>query len=116
LSQSMDDDEEGWRSTTSTEVASHLFRPKATQSPSSKSDGNKDHESYGYLLRMKPENYTHGGDHADEMSGLHLHGGDHSDEKPGLKLLRPTYSGNDSFTVRPPGSSGNGRCLAAVAA
>jgi hypothetical protein len=102
LSQSMDDDEEDWRSTTSTEVMSQLFRPKRNNSSSSKSGGNKDHESYRCLLRMKQQNYTHGGDHADEM--------------PGLQLLRPTYCGNDSFTVRPPGSSGNGRCLAAVAA
>ena len=116
LSQSMDDDEEDWRSTTSAEVASHLFRPTRNHSLSSKSGGNEDYESYGYLLRMKPENYMHGGDHADEMSGLHMHGGDHADEKSGLHLIRPTYCGNDSFVVRPPCRSGNGRRLAAVAA
>jgi hypothetical protein len=118
LSQSMDDDDdEDWRSTTSTEVVSHLFRPKQNYSSSSKSGGNKDHESYGHLLRMKPEHYMHGGDHVDEMSGLHMHGGDHADEeKSGLQSLRPTYACNDSFIVRSPGRGGNGRCLAAVAA
>jgi hypothetical protein len=93
LNQSRDDDEEDWRSTTSKEVASHLLRPKRKHSSLSKSGGNKDHESYGCLLRMKPHNYTHGGDHADEM--------------PDLQLLRST--------VRPPCRRGNGRCLAAVA-
>jgi hypothetical protein len=73
-----DEDDEDWRSTTSDEVVSQLFRPKQKHSTSSKSSlksGANDHESYQYLLRMEPQNYIHGGD----------------EDKLGFQLLKPAY-------------------------
>jgi len=51
-----DDDEEDLYSQASTELVSHLFRNKG-----SKNEG--DHEAYGYLLRMKKQNYIHSEEH-----------------------------------------------------
>jgi hypothetical protein len=82
-----EDDEEDRRSTTSDEAMSQLFRPKqlhatsSTSSSSSLKDGANDHESYGYLLRMKPQNYMHGG-------------GDEEDRIGFQQRLRPAYRNN----------------------
>jgi hypothetical protein len=70
-----DDDDEDWRSTTSDEVLSQLFRPKREHSTSSLKSGANDHESYQYLLRMKPQNYIHGCD----------------EDRLDFQQLKPTY-------------------------
>jgi hypothetical protein len=72
-----DEDDEDWRSTTSDEVVSQLFRLKREHSTSSKSSlkcGANDHEAYQYLLRMKPQNYIHGGE-----------------DRLGFQQLKPAY-------------------------
>jgi hypothetical protein len=70
-----DEDDEDRRSTTSDDVVSQLFRPKLEHSTSSLKSGANDHESYQYLLRMKPQNYIHGGD----------------EDRLGFQQLKPAY-------------------------
>lgn len=49
------DDDHDLHSQASTELVSHLFRKKE----GFKSNNEEDHEAYGYLLRMKTQNYIH---------------------------------------------------------
>jgi hypothetical protein len=80
---SRDDDDDDCRSTTSTDACLQLFRPKrkhssspsSPSSPSSLKSGANEHESYRYLLRMKPQNYIRDGD----------------DDTIGFQQLRPAY-------------------------
>lgn len=51
-----DDDDEDLYSQASTELVSHLFRNKGSKNE-------EDHEAYGYLLRMKKQNYIHSEEH-----------------------------------------------------